>query len=55
MQESLPVEISEAYTDLGHPYYEWLVKGHGHNFQIYTEWYATQRIPECCATSGGVF
>lgn len=55
-QEELPVEVTEVFTDLGYPYYEWLSAGldSGHTFTPYCEWYATPRRPTSSPTDWAV-
>lgn len=35
----LPVEITEAFTDMGLPLYEWIVSGYCHSGMVLYGWY----------------
>lgn len=39
----MPVEIAECFTDLPHPYYEFLVNGYGDSFMQFREFFQALR------------
>lgn len=42
--DEIPIEISESFTDLGFPLYEWVYAGHGWTpFDLWMSFYTSQR------------